>query len=42
MFYPTFRARRIRSKEVFRNMVRETSLSTNDLIYQCFRPSARG
>src|SRR6266568_4332352 len=33
MFYPVYRARRIRGKEVFRNMVRETSLSTHDLIY---------
>ncbi|WP_243373727.1 porphobilinogen synthase [Geotalea sp. SG265] len=42
MFYPTFRARRIRGKEVFRNMVRETSLSTNDLIYPMFSAFGKG
>jgi len=36
MFFPQFRARRIRGKEVFRNMVRETALSVNDLIYPMF------
>src|SRR5512138_1904383 len=36
MFYPTFRARRIRGKEVFRRMVSETTLSANDLIYPMF------
>src|SRR5512147_2955489 len=42
MFYPTFRARRIRGKEVFRNMVRETSLSTNDLIFPMFSAFGSG
>ena len=42
MFYPQFRARRIRGKEVFRNMVRETSLSVNDLIYPMFSAFGRG
>jgi porphobilinogen synthase len=42
MFFPQFRARRIRGKEVFRNMVRETSLSVNDLIYPMFSAAGRG
>jgi porphobilinogen synthase len=42
MFFPTFRARRIRGKEVFRNMVRETSLSVNDLVYPMFSVFGKG
>src|SRR5512137_2386846 len=42
MFYPTFRARRIRGKEVFRRMVRETALSANDLIYPMFSAFGKG
>ena len=42
MFYPTFRARRIRGKEVFRRMVSETSLSANDLIYPMFSAFGKG
>jgi porphobilinogen synthase len=42
MFFPQFRARRIRSKEVFRRMVRETSLSANDLIYPMFSAFGTG
>lgn len=42
MFYPTFRARRIRGKEVFRRMVRETTLSANDLIYPMFSAFGKG
>ena len=42
MFFPQFRARRIRGKEVFRNMVRETSLSVNDLIYPMFSAAGQG
>ena len=42
MFFPQFRARRIRANEVFRNMVRETSLSVNDLIYPMFSAAGRG
>ena len=42
MFYPTFRSRRIRGKEVFRRMVRETSLSANDLIYPMFSAFGKG
>jgi len=42
MFYPLYRARRIRGQEVFRNMVRETSLSANDLIYPMFSAFGKG
>ncbi|HEY6872808.1 MAG TPA: porphobilinogen synthase [Geobacteraceae bacterium] len=42
MFFPQFRARRIRGKEVFRTMVRETSLSVNDLIYPMFSAFGTG
>src|SRR5512143_1044671 len=42
MFFPQFRARRIRGKEVFRSMVRETSLSVNDLIYPMFSAYGKG
>lgn len=42
MFYPLYRARRIRGKEVFRSMVRETALSTNDLIYPMFSAFGKG
>ncbi len=42
MFYPTFRARRVRGKEAFRRMVRETSLSANDLIYPMFSAFGKG
>jgi porphobilinogen synthase len=41
MFFPQFRARRIRGKEVFRRMVRETSLSVDDLIYPMFSSYGR-
>ena len=42
MFFPQYRARRIRDKEVFRNMVRETSLSVSDLIYPMFSAYGKG
>jgi porphobilinogen synthase len=42
MFFPQFRARRIRGSEVFRRMVRETSLSVNDLIYPLFSAFGSG
>ncbi|ANA41449.1 MULTISPECIES: porphobilinogen synthase [Geobacter] len=42
MFYPTFRARRIRGKEVFRRMVSETTLSATDLIYPMFSAFGTG
>lgn len=37
-----FRARRIRGKEVFRRMVRETTISVNDLIYPMFSAFGSG
>lgn len=37
-----FRARRIRGKEIFRRMVRETTLSVNDLIYPMFSAFGSG
>jgi porphobilinogen synthase len=42
MFFPTFRARRIRGKEIFRTMVRETTLSPSDLIYPMFSAFGKG
>lgn len=42
MFSSRFRARRIRGKEVFRRMVRETTLSTSDLIYPMFSAFGSG
>ena len=42
MYFPTFRARRIRGKEVFRRMVRENTLSVNDLIYPMFSAFGTG
>ncbi|MDO9067641.1 MAG: porphobilinogen synthase, partial [Deltaproteobacteria bacterium] len=36
MFFPQFRARRIRGNEIFRRMVRETTLSVSDLVYPMF------
>jgi porphobilinogen synthase len=42
MFFPQYRARRIRGQEVFRNMVRETSVSCNDLIYPMFSAFGKG
>jgi len=42
MFFPQYRARRIRGKEVFRKMVRETSLSVDDLIYPMFSAFGKG
>ena len=42
MFFPQFRARRIRGNEVFRRMVSETTLSTNDLVYPMFSAFGSG
>ena len=42
MYSSRFRARRIRGKEVFRRMVRETNLSVNDLIYPMFSAFGSG
>jgi len=36
MYYPVFRARRLRETETFRRMVRETRLSVDQLIYPLF------
>ena len=42
MFFPQFRARRIRGSETFRRMVSETSLSVNDLIFPMFSAFGSG
>jgi porphobilinogen synthase len=42
MFFPQFRARRIRGNEVFRRMVCETTLSVNDLVYPMFSAFGTG
>lgn len=42
MFFPQFRARRIRGSETFRRMVSETTLSVNDLIYPMFSAFGNG
>jgi porphobilinogen synthase len=42
MFFPQFRARRIRGNETFRRMVRETTVSVNDLIYPMFSAFGTG
>lgn len=42
MFFPQFRARRIRGNEVFRRMVSETTLSANDLVYPMFSAFGSG
>ncbi|RMF91439.1 MAG: porphobilinogen synthase [Nitrospinota bacterium] len=36
MYFPRYRARRLREKALFRDMVRETHLSVNDFIYPLF------
>ncbi len=42
MFFPEYRARRVRRNEQIRRMVRETSLSVDDLIYPVFVVAGRG
>ena len=42
MSNPYFRARRIRGNETFRRMVRETSLSIDDLVYPMFSAFGNG
>lgn len=42
MLMPAHRGRRIRGKEIFRRMVRETTLSVNDLIYPMFSAFGSG
>ncbi len=42
MFFPQFRARRIRGNEIFRRMVSETTLSVSDLVYPMFSAFGSG
>ncbi|MSN27055.1 MAG: porphobilinogen synthase [Geobacter sp.] len=42
MFFPQFRARRIRGNQTFRKMVSETTLSASDLIYPMFSAFGSG
>ena len=42
MFFPEYRARRVRRNGQIRRMVRETSLSLDDLIYPVFVVAGRG
>jgi porphobilinogen synthase len=36
MYYPSYRMRRLRRTPIIRDMVRETMLTPNDLIYPLF------
>ncbi len=42
MFFPQYRARRMRSSETIRKMVRETTLSPDDFIYPLFVAHGKG
>ena len=42
MFFPEYRARRLRRTEQLRRMVRETVLRTDDLIYPMFSAFGQG
>jgi porphobilinogen synthase len=42
MLFPDYRPRRLRQKEAFRKMIRETLLSVNNLIYPMFVVSGKG
>lgn len=42
MSFPAYRARRVRGQEVLRRMVRETTVSVNDLIYPLFVSAGTG
>lgn len=42
MTFPQFRARRVRGNETLRRMVRETTLSANDLVYPMFAAFGSG
>lgn len=42
MLFPDFRARRLREKEAFRRMIRETSLTVDDLILPLFAIEGKG
>jgi porphobilinogen synthase len=42
MYFPTYRPRRLRKNEIIRRMVRETTLSVDDLIYPLFVATGEG
>ncbi|MBF0378183.1 MAG: porphobilinogen synthase [Desulfamplus sp.] len=42
MLFPDFRARRLREKEAFRKMIRETTLTVNDLVLPLFAIEGKG
>ncbi len=42
MYFPEYRPRRLRKNENFRRMIRETSLSVDDLVYPLFVVEGRG
>ncbi|MEW5910268.1 MAG: porphobilinogen synthase, partial [Thermodesulfobacteriota bacterium] len=42
MIFPEYRPRRMRQTEAFRRMIRETQLSTDDLIYPMFAVPGQG
>jgi len=42
MFFPDYRGRRMRQSKAFRRMVRETKLSTDDLILPLFTVDGKG
>jgi porphobilinogen synthase len=42
MFFPAYRARRMRSSPAMRRMVRETAVSVNDLVYPLFVTHGKG
>ncbi len=42
MYFPEYRPRRLRQNENFRRMIRETSLTINDLIYPLFVTHGKG
>lgn len=42
MYFPQFRARRIRGNEIFRRMVKESTVSVNDLVYPMFSAFGSG
>ena len=42
MFFPSYRARRVRANETVRRMVRETALSPDDFIYPLFVVHGKG
>jgi porphobilinogen synthase len=42
MFFPAYRARRMRSSQAMRRLVRETTVSVNDLVYPLFVTHGKG